>query len=126
MLLPDFSSVKLVSLLTLGLFLHQQILNLDDEEAEEDGAATDLDAQRTEKCVVIKTSTRQVCLWLAGCLLVGGWGLVNWLVGGSVWLDWFVSVGWLVGCRLARRFVFSMVDVLCAGVCRPSSYQSSV
>lgn len=31
-----------------------------EEEAEEDGANIDLDSQRKGKCVVLKTSTRQV------------------------------------------------------------------
>jgi hypothetical protein len=31
-----------------------------DDEAEEDGANIDLDSQRKVKCVVLKTSTRQV------------------------------------------------------------------
>jgi len=31
-----------------------------EEEAEEDGANVDLDSQRKGKCVVLKTSTRQV------------------------------------------------------------------
>jgi 26S proteasome regulatory subunit T5 len=31
-----------------------------DDEAEEDGANIDLDSQRKGKCVVLKTSTRQV------------------------------------------------------------------
>ncbi|KAG0571191.1 hypothetical protein KC19_6G218400 [Ceratodon purpureus] len=34
-------------------------VNLEDE-AEEDGANVDLDSQRKGKCVVLKTSTRQV------------------------------------------------------------------
>ena len=38
-----------------------QILDIDPEDqAEEDGGHTDLDSQRKGKCVVIKTSTRQV------------------------------------------------------------------
>lgn len=32
-----------------------------EDEAEEDGANIDLDSQRKGKCVVLKTSTRQVC-----------------------------------------------------------------
>lgn len=51
-----------------------QILDIDPEDqAEEDGGHTDLDSQRKGKCVVIKTSTRQVsqpslhlsakCMW---------------------------------------------------------------
>lgn len=31
-----------------------------EDEAEEDGANVDLDSQRKGKCVVLKTSTRQV------------------------------------------------------------------
>jgi 26S proteasome regulatory subunit T5 len=39
-----------------------QILEMNPEdEAEEDGANIDLDSQRKGKCVVLKTSTRQVC-----------------------------------------------------------------
>ena len=38
-----------------------QILDVNPEdEAEEDGANVDLDSQRKGKCVVLKTSTRQV------------------------------------------------------------------
>lgn len=38
-----------------------QILDVSPEdEAEEDGANVDLDSQRKGKCVVLKTSTRQV------------------------------------------------------------------
>lgn len=38
-----------------------QILEMNPEdEAEEDGANVDLDSQRKGKCVVLKTSTRQV------------------------------------------------------------------
>ncbi|KAG0614910.1 hypothetical protein M758_5G000500 [Ceratodon purpureus] len=37
-------------------------VNLEDE-AEEDGANVDLDSQRKGKCVVLKTSTRQVFVW---------------------------------------------------------------
>jgi len=38
-----------------------QILEMNPEdEAEEDGANIDLDSQRKGKCVVLKTSTRQV------------------------------------------------------------------
>lgn len=38
-----------------------QILEMNpEEEAEEDGANVDLDSQRKGKCVVLKTSTRQV------------------------------------------------------------------
>lgn len=33
-----------------------------EEDAEEDGANIDLDSQRKGKCVVLKTSTRQVRL----------------------------------------------------------------
>ena len=42
-----------------------QILEMNpEEEAEEDGANVDLDSQRKGKCVVLKTSTRQVvCLF---------------------------------------------------------------
>lgn len=33
-----------------------------EDEAEEDGANIDLDSQRKGKCVVLKTSTRQVII----------------------------------------------------------------
>lgn len=33
-----------------------------EEEGEEDGAAADIDLQRKGKCIVIKTSTRQVLI----------------------------------------------------------------
>lgn len=40
-----------------------QILDVNPEdEAEEDGANVDLDSQRKGKCVVLKTSTRQVSM----------------------------------------------------------------
>lgn len=39
-----------------------------EEEAEEDGANIDLDSQWKGKCVVLKTSTRQVCLIFFICL----------------------------------------------------------
>jgi 26S proteasome regulatory subunit T5 len=43
------------------LFHLFQILEMNPEdEAEEDGANIDLDSQRKGKCVVLKTSTRQV------------------------------------------------------------------
>lgn len=45
-----------------------------EDEAEEDGANIDLDSQRKGKCVVLKTSTRQVSLLSSNsiclCLLV--------------------------------------------------------
>ena len=42
-----------------------EILDMDPNEyGEEDGANVDLDAQRKGKCAVIKTSTRQVSLYL--------------------------------------------------------------
>lgn len=42
-------------------YLFSQILEMNpEEEAEEDGANIDLDSQRKGKCVVLKTSTRQV------------------------------------------------------------------
>lgn len=45
-----------------------------EDEAEEDGANIDLDSQRKGKCVVLKTSTRQVNLdifcSICLCLLV--------------------------------------------------------
>lgn len=37
-----------------------QLLDIDPQDTEEDGAVVDLDAQRKGKCAVIKTSTRQV------------------------------------------------------------------
>lgn len=39
-----------------------------EEEAEEDGANIDLDSQRKGKCVVLKTSTRQVNTIIIGSL----------------------------------------------------------
>ena len=36
-----------------------EILDLDEDEVEQDGASVDLDAQRKGKSCVIKTSTRQ-------------------------------------------------------------------
>lgn len=36
-----------------------------EDEAEEDGANIDLDSQRKGKCVVLKTSTRQVTIMLS-------------------------------------------------------------
>lgn len=44
-----------------------------EEEAEEDGANIDLDSQRKGKCVVLKTSTRQVRCQIIGLqhLLLG-------------------------------------------------------
>ena len=37
----------------------EKLLDIDPEEAEEEGANVDLDSQRKGKCAVIKTSTRQ-------------------------------------------------------------------
>lgn len=37
-----------------------ELLDVDPQDTEEDGAVVDLDAQRKGKCAVIKTSTRQV------------------------------------------------------------------
>lgn len=37
-----------------------QLLDVDPNDQEEDGANIDLDSQRKGKCAVIKTSTRQV------------------------------------------------------------------
>lgn len=37
-----------------------------EDEAEEDGANVDLDSQRKGKCVVLKTSTRQVSFLFVG------------------------------------------------------------
>lgn len=42
-----------------------QLLDVDPEEDEEDGANVDLNNQRKGKCAVIKTSTRQVNLDVA-------------------------------------------------------------
>lgn len=42
-----------------------------EDEAEEDGANVDLDSQRKGKCVVLKTSTRQVRMLL--CLSIFIW-----------------------------------------------------
>lgn len=39
-----------------------QLLDVDPNDQEEDGANIDLDSQRKGKCAVIKTSTRQVRL----------------------------------------------------------------
>ena len=36
-----------------------ELLDVDPQEEEEDGAVVDLDAQRKGKCAVVKTSTRQ-------------------------------------------------------------------
>ena len=45
----------------ITFYLFSQILEMNpEEEAEEDGANIDLDSQRKGKCVVLKTSTRQV------------------------------------------------------------------
>lgn len=41
----------------IGICVFQLFDN--EEEGEEDGAATDIDLQRKGKCIVIKTSTRQ-------------------------------------------------------------------
>lgn len=41
-----------------------ELLDVDPQDTEEDGAVVDLDSQRKGKCAVIKTSTRQV----NGCL----------------------------------------------------------
>jgi 26S proteasome regulatory subunit T5 len=38
-----------------------------EDEAEEDGANIDLDSQRKGKCVVLKTSTRQVNILASTC-----------------------------------------------------------
>jgi len=40
-----------------------------EDEAEEDGANIDLDSQRKGKCVVLKTSTRQV-KWMISFILL--------------------------------------------------------
>lgn len=37
-----------------------ELLDVDPQDTEEDGAVVDLDSQRKGKCAVIKTSTRQV------------------------------------------------------------------
>ena len=42
------------------LILFIQLLDVDPEDTEEEGAVVDLDSQRKGKCAVIKTSTRQV------------------------------------------------------------------
>lgn len=50
----------------IGMFqsdvCHLQLLDVDPNDQEEDGANIDLDSQRKGKCAVIKTSTRQVGL----------------------------------------------------------------
>jgi 26S proteasome regulatory subunit T5 len=46
-----------------AVLIVMQILDVNPEdENEEDGANVDLDSQRKGKCVVLKTSTRQVCV----------------------------------------------------------------
>lgn len=45
-------------------FFPSQLLDVDPNDQEEDGANIDLDSQRKGKCAVIKTSTRQVRLAL--------------------------------------------------------------
>jgi 26S proteasome regulatory subunit T5 len=40
-----------------------QLLDVDPEEDEEEGANIDLNSQRKGKCAVIKTSTRQVLIY---------------------------------------------------------------
>lgn len=42
--------------------IHYQLLDIDPEEEEEEGANVDLDSRRKGKCAVIKTSTRQVSI----------------------------------------------------------------
>jgi 26S proteasome regulatory subunit T5 len=46
----------------LNMFKILQLLDVDPEEDEEEGANIDLNNQRKGKCAVIKTSTRQVLL----------------------------------------------------------------
>lgn len=46
--------------LRLGYHFFQILEMNPEDEAEEDGANIDLDSQRKGKCVVLKTSTRQV------------------------------------------------------------------
>ncbi len=43
-----------------------------EDEADEDGANVDLDSQRKGKCVVLKTSTRQVSILDNYCLIEFG------------------------------------------------------
>lgn len=57
--------MELVSNFRHGMFLNNchsdlQLLDVDPNDQEEDGANIDLDSQRKGKCAVIKTSTRQV------------------------------------------------------------------
>lgn len=56
-----------------------QILEMNPEdEAEEDGANIDLDSQRKGKCVVLKTSTRQVsAVGIFSLLLIVLWFISN-------------------------------------------------
>lgn len=46
-----------------------ELLDVDPQDTEEDGAVVDLDSQRKGKCAVIKTSTRQVRRLLKYCVL---------------------------------------------------------
>ncbi|XP_039282989.1 26S proteasome regulatory subunit 6A-A [Nilaparvata lugens] len=46
-----------------------ELLDVDPQDTEEDGAVVDLDAQRKGKCAVIKTSTRQ-CLVVMNIILI--------------------------------------------------------
>ena len=43
-------------------FFFNQILDIDPQGDEEEGANVDLDSQRKGKCAVVKTSTRQVII----------------------------------------------------------------
>lgn len=55
----------------MSIFLFQ-LLDVDPNDQEEDGANIDLDSQRKGKCAVIKTSTRQVRLAQEGSAEAGG------------------------------------------------------
>ena len=48
-----------------------------EDEAEEDGANIDLDSQRKGKCVVLKTSTRQVTLLIISFSFFWQWQNFN-------------------------------------------------
>jgi hypothetical protein len=55
------SYLVVVVVFNFTIVTNLQILDVNPEdEAEEDGANVDLDSQRKGKCVVLKTSTRQV------------------------------------------------------------------
>jgi hypothetical protein len=59
--ISDILSILIFFLLCKNLS-KKKVLDAGNEGIEEDGGALDVDIQRKGKCVVIKTSTRQVCL----------------------------------------------------------------